>query len=221
MHARYLHGFGSGPKTAKGIALGKRLAGLVTSYDIPDLEGGDFPGLTMHRLLDRAEACLRALPDDGEPCLLIGSSLGGYAAAELAAQGRAHRVAALLLIAPAFGFTTRWLQLLGNEAIAAWKRDGSRPFFHYAADRELPLGYAFYESCRDLPELPGEPGVPACIVHGRQDQTVDHRFSLRYAAERPCCELHLVPGDHRLTDLRHEDLIAWCARTVIAGPTPT
>ncbi|MBA3708071.1 MAG: alpha/beta fold hydrolase [Planctomycetes bacterium] len=218
-HAVYLHGFASSPRSAKGIALGARLAATLGAdgrYVIPDLEAGDFRGLTMDLLASRAEAALRALPADGAPVLLIGSSLGGYTAAWLAAKGRAHRVSGLLLIAPAFGFTDSWASRLGDEGIAAWRRDGQRPFFHHAVERELPLGAAFYESCLALPALPGQAPMPAAIVQGRQDQSVDHRQSVAYASARERVELHLVDGDHRLTEARHEDLIAWCARDLIA-----
>jgi pimeloyl-ACP methyl ester carboxylesterase len=217
MHALYLHGFGSGPLTAKGVTLGHRLAGAVSSYAIPDLEGGDFTSLTMDGILARAENALAAIPDDGQPVLLIGSSLGGYAAAQLAATGRATRVAALLLIAPAFGFTTRWTERLGPEAIAAWRREGSRPFYHFGTQREVPLGVEFYDSCLALPELPAQAPMPVSIVHGREDESVDHRFSVQYATHREHVELHLVKGDHRLTDQRHETLIAWAALDLLAG----
>ena len=216
MHAIYLHGFGSGPKTAKGLALGARLAGAVTSYGIPDLDGGDFTALTMDGMLARAEAALRAVPDDGQQVLLIGSSLGGYVAAQLAAEGRAERVGGLLLIAPAFGFTSRWTERLGPTGIAAWRSKGSMPFYHFAAERELPLGVGFYDSCLALPEVPGQSPVPVAIIHGRQDETVDHRFSVQYATGHERVELHLVDGDHRLTDQRHEELIAWSARDLLA-----
>ncbi len=228
MHVLYLHGFASSPQTAKGLALGQRLAGAVTSYGIPDLEGGDFRSLTMDGILVRAEAALQALPADGQPVLLIGSSLGGYAAALLAAQERAARVAALLLIAPAFGFTTRWTERLGGDGIAAWRRDGERMFFHHAAKQDLPLGVGFYDSCLALPELPAQAWIslgdqrrhlPVTIVHGRQDETVDHRASVQYALQRTGVDLHLVTGDHRLTDQRHETLIAWCALDLLARTT--
>ena len=220
MHCLYLHGFGSGPKTAKGLALGQRLAGVVTSYAIPDLEGGSFTDLTMDGIFTRVEAALRSLPDDGQPALLIGSSLGGYVAAQVAAMGRDPRVAGLLLIAPAFGFTAHWAERLGPMGVAKWRQEGSLPFYHFAAERELPLGVGFYESCLALPELPAQPSVPVTIVHGRQDDTVDHRRSARYAAERDHVELHLVNGDHRLTDPRHEELISWCAHDLINRLSP-
>ena len=215
MHCLYLHGFGSGPKTAKGVALGQRLAGHVTSYDIPDLEGSSFTELTMDGIFARVEAALRALPEDGQPVLVIGSSLGGYVGAHMAANGRLPRVAGLLLIAPAFGFTAHWAERLGAAGVERWRSQGSLPFYHFAAERELPLGVGFYESCLPLPELPGQARQRITIVHGLHDETVDHRRSARYAAERTQVELHLVAGDHRLTEPRHEDLIAWCAQDLL------
>lgn len=214
-HVLYLHGFASGPLTEKGNRLRQRLAGACTSYGIPDLEAGDFTGLTYDRLAARAVAAAEALPDDGAGLLLVGSSLGGYLAAHLAAAGRVPRVRALLLIAPAFGFTTTMAARLGAAALAAWERQGTLPFWHHGAECELPLGWGFRQSCAGLAELPAQAPVPAVVVHGRGDDTVDHRFSLRYAQERADVELHLVDGDHRLGAPRHEDLIAWCARDLL------
>ncbi len=219
MHAIYLHGFGSGPATAKGVALGKRLAGAVASYAIPDLEAGDFFSLTLDRIVERAAAAVAALPDDGRGVLLIGSSLGGYTAALLAAQGLVPRAAALLLLAPAFGFTTRWTEMLGAQGVAAWRRDGQRMFTHHASGQERPLGVGFLDSCLRLPAVPAAPGVPVAIVHGRQDETVDWRGSRTYADQGEGVELHLVAGDHRLTEPRHEELIAWCARDLLGRRT--
>lgn len=211
-HVRYLHGFGSGPNSEKGSDLGQRLAGACRSYAIPDLEAGDFPGLTMDGMRQRA---LAACPQDA-PVVLIGSSMGGYLAAWIAASGDLPNLAGIVLIAPAFGFTTRWSEILGDDGVAAWRRDGSRTFFHYGAQRDLPLGVAFLDSCERLPAVPGTPRVPCAIIHGRGDETVDHRVSLDFAAMHPTVELHLVHGDHRLTESRHTELIAWTARDLIA-----
>lgn len=221
-HGVYLHGFASSPRSAKGVSLGERLRPRLASWSIPPLEGepagpAAFRALTMHGIADRAQAAVDALPADGAPVLLIGSSLGGYVAAWLAAAGRVQRATALLLIAPAFGFTDTWEQRLGAAGVAEWRERGERPFFHHSHERELPLGYAFLESCRPLAALPGEPGIPVAIVHGRQDESVDHRRSIDYATSRTGVELHLVEGDHRLTEARHEELIAWCAMDLMRG----
>lgn len=46
---------------------------------------------------------------------------------------------------------------------------------------------------------PGPPGIPICIVHGWRDDVVPVENSIRFA--RSCnAELHLLDGDHRLTD---------------------
>jgi uncharacterized protein len=216
MHAIYFHGFGSGPKTAKGIALGKRLSARLTSYQIPALEGGDFYSLTMERILDNAAASVASLPDDDQPVLIIGSSLGGYTAALLAAQNRIPRASALLLIAPAFGFSQRWAEKLGPAAVTEWERTGKRNFYHFASESEQPLGVNFLRSVQQLPGYPIAPEIPVVIVHGRRDETVDWRESRRYADQDANIELHLVDGDHRLTEPRHEALIGWCAEDLLA-----
>jgi uncharacterized protein len=208
IHVRYLHGFASGPGTSKGQALGRRLAGAVASYAIPDLEAGDFTGLTMERMRERAVASL-----PGAPTILVGSSLGGYLAAMIAST---PGVVGAVLIAPAFHFPGRWDQRLGADAVARWRDTGSHPFFHHGQGRELPLGSAFLASCESLPGLPaqartaaGAP-MPMAIVHGREDDVVDYRGSVEFHASRQGVELHVVAGDHRLGEPRHEDLIAWC-----------
>ena len=129
MNGVYLHGFASGVQTAKGIGLGRLLhaRGVVDRWDIPDLEGGDFTHLTMDRWLDRAERAVRAA---GPGCLVGGSSLGGWGAAVLAARPELD-IGAAVLIAPAFGFTDRWRDRVGQDGLDRWRRDGSLPFMHH------------------------------------------------------------------------------------------
>jgi pimeloyl-ACP methyl ester carboxylesterase len=223
-HVIYLHGFGSGPQSEKGTALGRDLAGHCTSYAIPALDGGDFRGMTMPSLRDRALAAIAALPADGRPLLVVGSSLGGYLATWIAADRLAPRIGACLLIAPAFGFARRAAERLGPDAVAAWRKQGELPFYHQAAGGDRPVGVGFLDSCLGLPEVPGDPGVPTVLVQGRQDGTVDPAGSLAWAAAHPAVELHLVEGDHALTAPRHREMIAWCARDLLrrmspAGPT--
>jgi alpha-beta hydrolase superfamily lysophospholipase len=213
-HVLYLHGFASGVRTAKGTALGVRLAPRVASYAIPDLEGPSFRTMTMGGIIDRAQAAIATLPRDGRPLVLIGSSLGGYVAA-LIAQQPPRRLQAVLLIAPAFGFTGHWRDRLGESGIAAWRATGERAFYHHAREREEMLGIGFLDSCAELPELPAASPLPVAIVHGRQDATVPWQGSLAYAQQSDRCEAHLVKGDHRLGEARHEACIAWCALDLI------
>lgn len=212
-HVLYLHGFASSPATAKGLAMRRLLAGDTRSYAVPRLDGGDFRAMTLDSMRRVVADAVAALPADGAPLTLIGSSLGGYLAALVARD--LPRLRALVLVAPAFEFTESWARKFTADDLARWKREGSRPFFHYETEREQPLGYAFYESCLTLPSYPEAPGIPVAIIHGRRDDVVDWRVSQRFADRTPTAELHLVDGDHRLTEPRHEELIAWCTRDLI------
>lgn len=60
------------------------------------------------------------------------------------------------------------------------------------------LAPAYYmEGYEDLTPVP--PTIPICIVHGWRDEVVPVENSIRFA--RACrAELHLIDGDHRLTD---------------------
>ena len=60
------------------------------------------------------------------------------------------------------------------------------------------LAPAYYmEGYEEL--TPPPPGMPICIVHGWHDDVVPVDNSIRFARE--CnAELHLIDGDHRLTD---------------------
>lgn len=219
LHLVYLHGFGSTAKSAKAAALQAQLGAEVASLSVPELDGGDFPGLTMELYRQRAVDAVAAVPDDGLPLILAGSSLGGYTAALIAAEGRVPRADALLLIAPAFGFTESWAGLLGEAGIARWRRDGSMPFFHYGEERELPLGRAFLDSCEVLPAIPAPAALPTTIVHGRRDESVDPAYVLRYAEQDPAIEVHLLDDGHSLTSPPAERLIAWCARELARSAT--
>ncbi len=78
----------------------------------------------------------------------------------------------------------------GHVATAAADRLGAVGLFVLAPAYYMP-GY------EDL--TPSPPNMPTCIVHGWHDDIVPVENSIRYA--RKCsATLHLVNGDHRLTD---------------------
>ena len=60
------------------------------------------------------------------------------------------------------------------------------------------LAPAYYmEGYEEL--TPPPPAIPTCIVHGWHDDVVPAKNSIRFASECKA-ELHLIDGDHRLTD---------------------
>ncbi|MHC5066993.1 MAG: YqiA/YcfP family alpha/beta fold hydrolase [Planctomycetota bacterium] len=216
-HVVYLHGFGSGVNSVKGRLLADHLADRVHGYHLPPLDGGDFAHLHMEEIADRAATAVANLPDDGAPVLVIGSSLGGYTAARLAAAGRLARADALLLLAPAFGFTARWRDLLGEDGIAQWRREGSRPFFHHDSGCEVAVHSRFLDSCEASPTLPPTADLPTVIIHGRADETIDVSWSERYAtAGGEALTLHVVEDDHNLDAAHSENLIRRCADELLA-----
>ncbi len=88
---------------------------------------------------------------------------------------------ALLLVGSSMG---------GHVATAAAAEVGARGLFLLAPAFYMPG----YEAL-----TPPPPEVPTCIVHGWRDDVVPADNSIRFA--RVCnAELHLIDGDHRLTD---------------------
>src|SRR5450631_2286569 len=122
MRIVYLHGFASGPESGKAQFFAKRFGELGVPFEAPQLDEGDFEGLTISgqlKVVDQAVA--------GGPVVLMGSSLGGYLAALYAAKNVSN-VDRLVLLAPAFEFPTRWKARYSAEELQEWKARGSRPF---------------------------------------------------------------------------------------------
>ena len=120
----YLHGFASSPASTKAGFFRERFRDEGVEIEIPDLAAGDFEHLTITGQLEIVTKAAR-----GEPVTLIGSSLGGYLAALYAA--RHAEVEKVVMMAPAFCFAKRWVERMGPEAVAEWKRMGWVEVFHY------------------------------------------------------------------------------------------
>jgi len=78
----------------------------------------------------------------------------------------------------------------GHVATAAAEESGAVGLFVLAPAYYMPG----YEALTPLP-----PEIPICIVHGWHDDIVPAENSIRFA-QTCCATLHLVDGDHRLTD---------------------
>ena len=189
----YLHGFASSPLSKKAAEFARRLREYGIELEIPDLAEGDFRSTTITRQLDVVRRTLQ-----GDPAVLIGSSLGGYLAALYAA--RHPEVDRIVLLAPAFGLAGRWEELLGPEALEEWRRSGERRFFHYAADREEPLAYEFYEDARRWEDFPYVE-QPALICHGTRDEIVPAAAAREFTRRNPRVTLRLYDAGHDLLEV--------------------
>ena len=195
----YLHGFASGPESAKAVYLRDRFLALEISLQVPDLNQGDFSHLTITRQISQVET---AFGPDGTPVTLIGSSLGGLTSACLAQKH--SQVKRLVLLAPAFGFLSHWLPELGEEKLRQWQVSGYLPVHHYGEKRSLPLHYKFVEDARQYQETHLLRPVPTLILHGRNDEVIPIQASRDYASVRPWVQLIELDSDHALSDVMPE-----------------
>ncbi len=189
----YLHGFASGPGSTKAQVFRARLAALGVTLEIPDL-APDFTHMTITSQLAIVE---RLLAD--APAVLMGSSLGGYLAALVAARHPA-RVRGLVLLAPAFGFAQRWEQRIGADTYARWRADGVMDVLHYGLGRELPLRFDLITDAHRYPAEP-DPICPALVLAGRRDDAVPLPVVEHFAAARPGRELVVYDAGHELTEV--------------------
>lgn len=189
----YLHGFASGPGSQKAGWFRTLLETGGHRVEVPDLARGDFENLTLTGQLQViAEAAA------GQPCILMGSSMGGYLAALYAA--RHPEVRRVVLMAPAFGFARRWAASLGPETLDRWQRSGFLEVFHYGEKRMMRLAWSIIEDGQRYEDYPNVT-QPALVLHGRRDDVVPVAYSEEFAAGRPNAQLVTFDSGHELLDV--------------------
>jgi uncharacterized protein len=193
MKTLYLHGFASSPASRKAVFFREKLAAAGVEALVPDLAQGDFEHLTISGQLRVVEEIA-----GGEPVRLIGSSMGGYLAALYAA--RHPETDRVVLMAPAFGFATRWPVSLGQQKLDEWRRTGWMEVFHYAFGEPRPVHYGLIEDGRKYEDFP-DVSQPALVFHGVNDAVVPAAFSEEFARGRANVRLRLLESGHELTDV--------------------
>jgi pimeloyl-ACP methyl ester carboxylesterase len=207
MRFLYIHGFASGPRSRKAQAFRTALAAQGIALDIPELDQGDFERLTISGQLAVIAGTL-----NGAPARLIGSSMGGYLAALYAA---AHpEVSRVVLLAPAFGFASRWRDKIAGEP-PAWLE-----VFHYATNSARRVHYGLIEDALGYPEMP-DFAQPARIFHGIHDDVVPVAYSRDFAAGHPNARLTELDSDHELLDVLStivDDAVPFLTEDLTARP---
>lgn len=145
---------------------------------------------------DEVGVLLKALDDNKEIEVLVGSSMGGLASA-IASARRPERDLKLILLAPAFDLHILWENGAGGDGILAWEREGSAPYFHHGIGQEIMLPWAFMETARAVAGI--HPVHPTVIIHGSGDDVVpiSHSRAVSEACEM-VRELLEVDDGHRL-----------------------
>jgi pimeloyl-ACP methyl ester carboxylesterase len=186
----YLHGFGSGPGSAKGVAFAEHFARRGLAIDRLDLR---VPSLDHLRLSAMIERTREAIGGPGDRAVLIGSSLGGLTAARVAE--RDPRIVALVLLAPGFQMVERLRALPGWDD---WQRTGWREIHDYQDRRPARVDFGFVEDAMAVDAGTPELRVPALILHGAHDDVVPIAASREVAAGRPNARLIELPDGHDL-----------------------
>jgi pimeloyl-ACP methyl ester carboxylesterase len=218
-----LHGFGSSRRGVKVRALCDRLEAAGVPWAALDATAhgestGSVESITLSLLVDDLGACLARLRRrEGwvGRIVVVGSSLGGLAAAWTAVERRGS-ADALLLVAPAMRLVERLIDSLTEAEIAAWRSSGRLP--RERRGHRFGLGWELVEDWRrrEHGELAARLTLPVTIVHGADDESVPIQDSRALAAAAgPDLRLVEIPGgDHRLhehVDTLHAELSALLA----------
>ncbi len=188
----YLHGFASGPESAKGRALAARFGPQGVPFVRADLTPGEdgFERSTPVTMLAEAER----LAGLHRPRAIMGSSLGGYLAALLST--RRPEVERAVLLAPAFRLFDRWRTKLSVADERAWRERGLE-VDHFASGRRRRLGWSFMEDAARLPAFPTV-RVPVLCLAGRRDDLVPLEDVERFVEATPSARLVVLEDGHDL-----------------------
>lgn len=186
----YLHGFASGPRSAKGVAFADHYGKRDVALDRLDLR---VPSLEHLRLSAMLAVVQHAIGGDHDRAVVFGSSLGGLTAARVAE--RDPRVAALVLLAPAFQLLERWRALPDWED---WRRTGWREIHDYQTQQPARVDFGFAEDASAIDVGFPDVRVPTLILHGTRDETVLIESSRAFASDKRHVRLVELDDGHDL-----------------------
>lgn len=201
---------GTKAEAIDAYAAANRLAFARLDYSGHGASGGDFADGTVSRWLAEAEAVFGTTTGRQ---IVIGSSMGGWLALLLATAARQrglHRIAGLVLVAPAVDMTKVLMWDAMSRAVQKTLRDVG--IYHAAnayGGEPVPISWKLVEDGEAHLFGDGliEPGCPVHILQGMEDRDVPWRVAAglieRIASDDAVLTL-VKDGDHRLS--RPEDL---------------
>ena len=172
---------------------------------------GTFTNYTLSDWIADARSVLETLRQ-GSPITIVGNSLGGWIAWLMAKE--LQEVERLILIAPAFNMMGLRAKSIDPERQRAWRTAGSMPWDDDPLHKDWPLSWKWVEESEAYWKTSFDRlrSVDTAILHGQQDSVIlpsgSSQFveQLRSLAPSFPVELHLVPGDHRLSSPEHLEL---------------
>ena len=180
----FAHGFEGSPTGSKPTYMKEAFGWKVTAPKMSELGWS---------IASQTEVLIKHL-DEGEYDLVVGSSMGGLAAAN-ASSMRPSEDIRLLLIAPAFGLAENW-EGMEETGRSAWKTTGERRYTGFELDIVLP--WEFMESAERM-SWP-IPAHPTSIMHGRFDEVVPISYSRKVNESCKNVTLYETDDGHRMKD---------------------
>lgn len=204
----FVHGLNSNRRGQKALHFARHVTRRGEAFASLDFTGhgdseGDLQGLCLSRNLRDLDRGLRFAGRHAGPFSavhLVGSSMGGLTALWYSANNP-DRVAANLVIAPAFEMAGRLLLALGPSKAGKWRRDGEARLETEYADFNLSYDFVRDEARYPTGKLLKALKTATLILHGSRDDTVPCQLSRNFAMRLPIVKLVVIEGgDHRLTD---------------------
>ena len=180
----FAHGFEGSPTGSKPTYMKEALGWKVTAPKMSELGWS---------IASQTDVLIKHL-DEGEYDLVVGSSMGGLAAAN-ASSMRPSEDIRILLIAPAFGLAENW-EGMEETGRSAWKTTGERRYTGFELDIVLP--WEFMESAERM-SWP-IPAHPTSIMHGRFDEVVPISYSRKVNESCKNVTLYETDDGHRMKD---------------------
>lgn len=173
---------------------------------------GRFTDYTLSDWIADAHTVLAMLAD-GPPITIVGNSLGSWIA-WMTAQKQPH-IERLLLVAPAFNMMGVRARSISEDRRHAWLTAGWMPWDDDEVHRNFPIAWTWVEESEACwkQRFDHLRRVPTTILHGLQDTVILPSGSAAFTEELLARDpgypitLHLVPGDHRLSEPQHLDLL--------------
>ncbi|MCC6141378.1 MAG: alpha/beta fold hydrolase [Nitrospira sp.] len=165
---------------------------------------GRFTDYTLSDWIADARVVVKSL-EAGPPMTIVGNSLGGWIAWLVAQEFDV--VDRLILIAPAFNMMGVRAKQISVERRQAWQSTGWMPWDDEPLHKDWPLSWKWVEESEAYWRTTFDRlrPVQTTILHGLQDTVIlpdgSREFARQLQDKAPAfpIDLHLIPGDHRLS----------------------